>query len=497
MRPPRPNPYREAWAGELRADRAGDEVRVAGWVHRRRDHGGLIFIDLRDRSGLLQLVFHPEHAPEAHQRAHRLRSEDVLTAKGTIARRDEANVNPGLATGEIELDVADFDLLADAKPPPFPIDEDVDIDETLRLRHRALDLRRERMRDAMICRHQVIAAIRDYLGTHDFLDLETPILTRSTPEGARDFIVPARVRPGSFFALPQSPQLFKQLLMIAGFERYYQIARCFRDEDSRADRLPEFTQLDIELSFVEEEDVISLIEGLMPAVFEATGFAGVPAPRYPRLTYDEAMLRYGSDRPDTRFGLEIQDLGEALRSTEFKVFQGALSSGGVVRGLNAGPRELPRSDLDRLTEQAIEWGARGLVWAFVEEGGGWRSPIAKFFSPEQIAAANATLEASEGDLVLFAADEERVAAEALGQLEPQQPEHVGGHRRPVGDDEQHVARPRVQALPDRRALVVGEELGDRRVENTIIADPHPHQPFGADLLCAIGQRVELVARRGR
>ena len=416
MRPPRPNPYREAWAGELRADRAGNEVRVAGWVHRRRDHGGLIFIDLRDRSGLLQLVFHPEHAPEAHQRAHRLRSEDVLTAKGTIARRDEANVNPGLATGEIELDVADFELLADAKPPPFPIDEDVDIDETLRLRHRALDLRRERMRDAMICRHQVIAAIRDYLGTHDFLDLETPILTRSTPEGARDFIVPARVRPGSFFALPQSPQLFKQLLMIAGFERYYQIARCFRDEDSRADRLPEFTQLDIELSFVEEEDVISLIEGLMPAVFEATGFAGVPAPPYPRLTYDEAMLRYGSDRPDTRFGLEIQDLGEALRSTEFKVFQGALSSGGVVRGLNAGPRELPRSDLDRLTEQAIEWGAKGLVWAFVEEGGGWRSPIAKFLSDDERAAIGQRLDAGPGDVLFIVADRAPVAADVLGLL---------------------------------------------------------------------------------
>ena len=272
------------------------------------------------------------------------------------------------------------------------------------------------MRDAMICRHQVIAAIRDYLGTHDFLDLETPILTRSTPEGARDFIVPARVRPGSFFALPQSPQLFKQLLMIGGFERYYQIARCFRDEDSRADRLPEFTQLDIELSFVEEEDVISLIEGLMPAVFEATGFPGVPAPPYPRLTYDEAMLRYGSDRPDTRFGLEIQDLGEALRSTEFKVFAGALSSGGVVRGLNAGPRELPRSDLDRLTEQAIEWGAKGLVWAFVEEGGGWRSPIAKFLSDDERAAIAQRLDAAPGDVLFIVADRAPVAADVLGLL---------------------------------------------------------------------------------
>ena len=416
MRPPRPNPYRDAWAGELRAQRAGDEVRVAGWVHRRRDHGGLIFIDLRDRSGLLQLVFHPEHAPEAHERAHRLRSEDVLTARGTIARREPANVNPALDTGEIELDVADFELLAHAKPPPFPIDEDVEVDETLRLRHRALDLRRERMRDAMVCRHAVIAAIRDYLGAHDFLDLETPILTRSTPEGARDFIVPARVRPGTFFALPQSPQLFKQLLMIAGFERYYQIARCFRDEDSRADRLPEFTQLDIELSFVEEQDVISLVEGLMAAIFEGTGFAGVPAPPYPRLTYDEAMLRYGSDRPDTRFGLEIRDLGEALTDTEFKVLAGALSSGGVVRGVNAGARELTRADLDRLTEQAIEWGARGLVWAFVEDDGGWRSPVAKFLSDAERAAIASRLDASPGDVLFIVADRAAVAADVLGLL---------------------------------------------------------------------------------
>ena len=416
MRPPRPNPYRDAWAGELRPDRAGDEVRVAGWVHRRRDHGGLIFIDLRDRSGLLQLVFHPEHAPDAHERAHRLRSEDVLTARGAVERREPVNVNPALATGEIELDVADFELLADAKPPPFPIDEDADVDENLRLRWRALDLRRERMRDALVCRHAVVAAIRDHLGSRDFLDLETPILTRSTPEGARDFLVPARVRPGTFFALPQSPQLFKQLLMIAGFERYYQIARCFRDEDARADRLAEFTQLDIEMAFVEEDDVIDMVEGLMAAIVEATGFQGAPSPPYPRLRYDDAVLRYGSDRPDTRFGLEIRDLGDALAATEFKVFAGALASGGVVRGLNAGARSLARADLDRLTEQAIEWGAKGLVWAFVEEDGGWRSPIAKFLADHERAAIAARLQASPGDLLLVVADRASVAADVLGLL---------------------------------------------------------------------------------
>jgi aspartyl-tRNA synthetase len=416
LRPPRANPYRDAWAGDLRADRAGVEVGVAGWVHRRRDHGGLIFIDLRDRSGILQLVFHPEHAPDAHARAHRLRAEDVLSARGAIARREPQNVNPGLPTGEIELDVADFELLADAKPPPFPIDEDAAVDETLRLQHRALDLRRERMRDAMVCRHQVIAVIRDHLNARDFLELETPILTRSTPEGARDFLVPARVRPGTFFALPQSPQLFKQLLMVAGFERYYQIARCFRDEDARADRLPEFTQLDVEMSFVEEEDVIELVEGLMAALFEATGFRGCPSPPYPRLRYDDAMLRFGTDRPDTRFGLEIADLGDALASTEFKVFAGALGAGGVVRGLNAGRRELARADLDRLTEQAIEWGAKGLVWAFVEEGAGWRSPIAKFLSDSERAAIGSRLDASPGDLLLVVADRAQVAADVLGLL---------------------------------------------------------------------------------
>jgi aspartyl-tRNA synthetase len=425
VRPPRPNRFREAWAGELRADKAGEETTVAGWVHRRRDHGGLIFIDLRDRSGLLQLVFHPEHAPDAHARAHGLRAEDVLTARGKIARREPENVNPNLPTGEIELDVADFELLADAKPPPFPIDEDVDVDETLRLQYRALDLRRERMRDAMACRHTVVTAIRNHLNARDFVELETPILTRSTPEGARDFLVPARVRPGTFFALPQSPQLFKQLLMIAGYERYYQIARCFRDEDARADRLPEFTQLDIELSFIDEDDVIDLTEGLMAAIFEATGFPGCPPPPYPRLPYDEAVLRYGSDRPDTRYGLEISELGDLLASTEFKVFAGALSSGGVVRGLNAGERELARADLDRLTEQAIEWGAKGLVWAFVEEGGGWRSPIAKFLSDDERAAIAERLDASPGDLLLIVADRPAVAADVLGLLRQELAERFG------------------------------------------------------------------------
>ena len=410
MRPPRPNSYRDAWCGELRAGRAGDEIRVAGFVHRRRDHGGVIFIDLRDRSGILQLVLRDDEA------AHRLRSEDVLTATGRLVRRAPENVNPTLPTGEVELDVASFELLADAEPPPFPIDEDVAVDETLRLRHRALDLRRGRMRDAVTTRHRTVQSIRTYLDAQDFLEVETPILTRSTPEGARDFLVPARVRPGTFFALPQSPQLFKQLLMVAGLERYYQIARCFRDEASRADRQPEFTQLDLEMSFVAEDDVIDLVERLMARVFEDVGFAGCAAPPYPRMGYDEAMLRFGSDRPDARFGLEIADLSADLAGTEARVFAGALAEGGVVRALNAGARELARSDLDRLVELAREWGAKGLAWAWVEEGGSWRSPIAKFLSDAERGAITARAHGAPGDILFFVADRARVAAEVLGLL---------------------------------------------------------------------------------
>jgi aspartyl-tRNA synthetase len=415
VRPPSSNLYRDAWCGELSAARVGEIVRVAGWVHRRRDHGGLVFIDLRDRSGIVQLVFHPETAPDAHALAQRLRSEHVITASGEVVRREEGNVNPNLATGEIEIDVASAELLAESDTPPFAIDEDSPVDELLRLRHRMLDLRRDGMRDAMVLRHQVNRAMRDYLNAHDFLELETPILTRSTPEGARDFLVPARLAPGSFYALPQSPQLFKQLLMMSGFERYYQIARCFRDEDLRADRQPEFTQLDLEMGFVEEDDVIETIEGMLARVFEETGFP-VPAPPWPRMGYDEAMARYGSDRPDLRFGLEIADLRAAVAGSNFKVFSGTLESGGVVRGLNAGAREVPRSALDELTELVKRFGAGGLVWAFVQEDGSWRSPIAKFLGDDERAAIERALSAKPGDLLLVVADKAPVAATALGEL---------------------------------------------------------------------------------
>ena len=410
---PRANRYRTEWAGDLRADDAGNDVRVAGWVHRRRDHGGLIFIDLRDRSGLLQLVFHPDQAPEAHAAAHALRGEDVISVAGGLVPREEANVNPNLPTGEIELGVRELEVLADAETPPFQVDEEGDIDEVTRLRYRYLDLRRERMQTSIALRHATAQAIRGYLNASDFLEIETPMLTRSTPEGARDFIVPSRLQRGSWYALPQSPQLFKQLFMVGGFERYYQIVRCFRDEDLRADRQPEFTQLDIEMSFVEEEDVMSMVDGLLQSVL-AVGGIEIELP-LERLAYDDAMLRFGSDKPDRRPGMEIHDLGEVFAGSEFKVFAGALSGGGVVRGLRA-TGEFPRSRMDALTERAKELGAKGLVWATIEQGGEWRSPIAKFLRPEEMALAAQELGAGEGDTIFAVADAAEVAARVLGTI---------------------------------------------------------------------------------
>jgi aspartyl-tRNA synthetase len=391
----------------------GEELRVAGWVHRRRDHGGLIFIDLRDRSGLLQLVFHPEDAPEAHAAAGRLRGEDVITAAGKLVHREEGTVNPNLATGEVELSVAQLEILADAETPPFSVDDEKPVDEATRLRYRYIDLRRQAMQERIALRHTVAQTIRGYFNTRDFLEIETPMLTRSTPEGARDFVVPSRLQRGSWYALPQSPQLFKQLFMIAGFERYYQIVRCFRDEDLRADRQPEFTQLDVELAFVEEEDVMSLVDGLMKEMLALVGIE-VELP-LERLPYDEAMLRYGSDRPDRRIGREIHDLGPVFEKSEFKVFSGALGEGGVVRGFKT-QGEFPRKRFDDLTERAKAMGAKGLVWAVVESGGEWRSPIAKFLTTEEMSAATAELGAAEGDVILIVADTAAIAARVLGDL---------------------------------------------------------------------------------
>jgi aspartyl-tRNA synthetase len=420
VKAPRPNRYRSHWAGELRADDVGQQVRVAGWVHRRRDHGGLIFIDLRDRTGLLQLVFRPEEAPDAHTAAGRLRGEDVITVSGELVRRDESAINPELPTGEVELVAAELEQLADSETPPFQIDEDDPVGEELRLRYRYLDLRKDRMRDNMLLRHRVVREIRDFLSDEGYVEIETPFMTRSTPEGARDFLVPSRLIPGSWYALPQSPQLFKQLLMIGGFERYFQIVRCFRDEDFRADRQPEFTQLDMELAFVEEEDVYEVIDRLFQRVLAVAGIdVSIPLDRIP---YDEAMLRYGSDRPDRRLGVEIVDVTDIFRSSEFKVFSGAP----VIRALKA-TGEFPRSRFDSLTEKAQSLGAKGLAWAVVEAGGAWRSPIAKFLSEDEIARANEALGATEGDAVLMVADTPQVAARVLGALRHDVGRQLQGH----------------------------------------------------------------------
>lgn len=394
------------------ADAEGQEVRVAGWVHRRRDHGGLVFIDLRDRSGVLQLVFHPEDAPAAHALAHSLRAEDVLSVRGRLVPRDPETVNERIPTGQVELRVDEATRLSHADPLPFPIDEEgVEVAEELRLHHRYLDLRNPRRLGALELRSRIVSSMRRIMDREGFLEVETPVLTRSTPEGARDFLVPSRLRQGSFYALPQSPQLFKQLLMVGGLERYYQIVKCFRDEDMRADRQPEFTQLDVEASFVEPDDVIGLIEEVLVA---AAGEAGVTlAAPFPRMSYAEAMLRYGSDRPDLRYALEIQDWSGPAAATGFKVFEAAVEAGGVVRALvvpGAGAG-LSRKDGDDLMAEAQALGAKGLVWAIVNEDGTLRSPVAKF-----LGGAAADLGAVPGDLIAMVADMEDVVVEVLGEL---------------------------------------------------------------------------------
>ena len=419
----RANGYRDIWCGQVLPDRVDSEVRVAGWVHRRRDHGGLVFIDLRDRTGLVQLVLNPDQLGEAFKLGHELRSEDVLSAMGSVVRRSPETVNKDLPTGEVEIRVTDAQLLSDAETPPFEIESfSGEVSEETRLRYRYLDLRRDRMREAIELRHRVAASMREFLSGEGFLEIETPVLTRSTPEGARDFLVPSRLQRGKFYALPQSPQLFKQLLMIGGFERYFQIARCFRDEDLRADRQPDFTQLDIEMSFVDTDDVIDLNERLLAHVLAVCGVELELPMR--RLAYDEAISRYGSDKPDLRFDLELEDLTDVFRGSEFNAFRQAIEGGALVRALNAGKHEMSRADLDGLVAEATELGAKGLVWAVVEADG-WRSPIAKFLSAEEIKAANEPLAASEGDVVLLVADEPLLSAEVLGELRRRLGERLG------------------------------------------------------------------------
>jgi len=409
---------------ELGIEDVGREVVLAGWVLRRRDHGGVIFIDLRDREGITQVVFNPEVNPEVHAKAHVIRNEFVIGVRGTVAPRPEGMVNPNLKTGRIEVMVTEFKLLNSAKTPPFLIEDGVEVSEAIRLKHRHLDLRRPRLQRNLMMRHGAAAAVRGFLNAKGFLDIETPFLTRSTPEGARDYLVPSRVNPGRFYALPQSPQIFKQLFMIAGFDRYYQIVRCFRDEDLRADRQPEFTQVDVEMSFAGEEDVMAMAEGLMAAVFQEVLGLSLQRP-FPRLTYAEAVGRYGLDKPDTRFGLELADVSDIVAGSQFKVFAQAVAQGGIVKALNAkGCIDFSRKEIDDLTDFVSVYRARGMAWIKVRADG-WQSPIAKFFSDDEKQALAERIDMTAGDLVFFVADQPQVVNDSLGYLRNHLGERLG------------------------------------------------------------------------
>jgi aspartyl-tRNA synthetase len=415
--------WRTQLGGDLRAGDEGTRVVLAGWVARRRDHGGLVFVDLRDQAGLVQLVFDPEQEA-AHAAAHGLRAEFVIQAEGVVRARSPETVNPRLETGRIEVHVERLDILSTAPVLPFQLDDE-GVDETLRLRHRYLDLRRPEMRRNIWVRFRLTQVIRRYLEDNAFWELETPILYKSTPEGAREFLVPTSTHPGKFYALPQSPQTYKQLYVISGFERYYQIARCFRDEATRADRTAEFTQLDMEMGFVEPDELFALIEGLFAAVWREVMGVELELP-FPRLTHDEAMLRFASDKPETRFACEIADVTNALRSTEFKAFRGVIDAGGVVRGFAVpGAMDFSRKDFDGLVEFARTWGGKGVAWMQVTDGGEVRSPIAKFLSEAEVGAIVAGVGAREGSTILLVADELDAAVRVLGPLRLHLGERLG------------------------------------------------------------------------
>jgi aspartyl-tRNA synthetase len=422
-------PYRTHTAGQLRADDAGSDVRLAGWVHRRRDHGQLIFLDLRDRHGITQVVVDKADAPEAHATASRIRPEFVVAVRGQVAKRVPGTENAKLPTGAIELQTTEVEILSEAKTPPFYInDPDAQVDEMLRLKYRYLDIRRQPMADRLLLRSRMVQAIREVHHANGFIEVETPTLIKSTPEGARDFIVPSRLQPGSVYALPQSPQQLKQLLMVAGIDRYFQIARCYRDEDLRGDRQPEFTQLDLEMSFIDEEAVMAFIERMAIEVSTATTpdrpLQQVP---FPRFTYEEVMERFGSDKPDVRFGMELIDLAPALTpASGFKVFDDVIAGGGRVKAIVApGMAAITRREIDELTERARRFGAKGLAYLALEAGGEIRSPIAKFLSDESQAALIELTGAGEGDLILIVADTAAVTADVLGRLRVELGERLG------------------------------------------------------------------------
>ncbi len=403
----------------------GEEVVLMGWVLRRRDHGGVIFIDLRDRRGITQVVFNPAVNSEVHAKAHQLRSEWVLGIRGKVVARPGDMANLKLPTGEIEVLVGELKIFNKSETPPFPLDEESDVSDNIRLQYRYLDLRRPEMAANLVMRHKAVQAVRAFLNENDFLDIETPMLTRSTPEGARDYLVPSRVNAGKFYALPQSPQLFKQLLMMAGMDRYYQIVKCFRDEDLRADRQPEFTQIDMEMSFVDEEQIIEITEGMIDTLFQTTLDVQV-VPPFKRITYDQAMGRFGTDRPDMRYGLELIDLSNVAAACGFKVFREVADGGGTVRAINAkGCATFSRKDLDTLTEYVLQFGAKGLAWVKMKAAGEWQSPIAKFFREEERNEINTILNAEEGDLLFFGADKPAVVFQSLGELRSELARRLG------------------------------------------------------------------------
>lgn len=405
---------RDKFCGEVGEKDIGSELKLCGWVFRRRDHGGLIFVDLRDRSGIIQVVFSPEISAETHERAHELRSEYVISIRGSVRRRPVGTENPDISTGTVEVWAKELEVLSISKPLPFQLDETEEVSELLRLKYRYLDLRRESMQRNFIIRHQTTMAIRNFLSREGFLEIETPMLTKSTPEGARDFLVPSRLNPGNFYALPQSPQLFKQILMVSGFDRYFQIVRCFRDEDLRADRQPEFTQIDMELSFVEIDDVIDVIERMLADCFKEVLGVELSLP-FKRLTYEESMNRYGVDKPDLRFGLEIEDVTDIVKNSQFKVFLDTIGSGGVVKAiLGKGFASFSRGEIDKLVGKAQSFGAKGLAWIKVKEE--YESPILKFFPKETVDKVAERVNAEKGDMILFVADNLKVANEVLGKL---------------------------------------------------------------------------------
>jgi len=401
--------------GDLTAEHIGQDICVMGWVQRRRDHGGLIFIDLRDRTGIVQLALDPDRDSASHEKAEQVRNEFVIAARGKVSPRPEGTVNPKMKTGEVEIEITELLILNRSETPPFMLDEYTDVAEIIRLKYRFLDLRRPALQNNLMMRHLVAKTVRNYLDGQGFLEIETPVLTKSTPEGARDYLVPSRVNLGKFYALPQSPQLFKQLLMVSGFDRYFQIVKCFRDEDLRADRQPEFTQIDCEMSFVKRDDVMTVMEGMVSEIFQAAIGVKVSLP-IARLSYAEALHRFGVDNPDLRFGFELVDITAQVAGSQFKVFADVAANQGLVKALNAkGCARFSRKELDDLTDFAKIYGAKGLAWVKVTEDG-WQSPIAKFFTAEELASLNASLDAEVGDLLLFMADTPAIANEALGRL---------------------------------------------------------------------------------